>query len=178
MKTVFFDIEAGGLKAPFDQVICCAFKPYGEKPYVLSRKVHESSDKRLVMDIKEELAKYDILVGYYSLGYDKPFLSARLLKHKQTPLPRQLHIDCYRLAKRLFQYSLHSKRLVSVCELLGISGKTRVEPELWEQFKYDSLDGKKHALKYIVEHCHYDVVTLEQAFDQCFKHEVRSVSLA
>ncbi len=45
MKAVFFDIEAGGLKAPFDQVICCAFKPYGEKPYVLSRKSTDISDK-------------------------------------------------------------------------------------------------------------------------------------
>ena len=178
MNTVFFDIEAGGLKAPFDQVICCAFKPYKEKPYVLSRKASDETDKELVCKIKKELAKYDILVGYYSLGYDKPFLSARLLKHGEKALPRQKHIDCYRIAKKLFYFALHSKRLVVVCEHLGIKGKTRVKPELWEKFKYASLAGKTEALRYIVNHCHYDVDVLEKAYDKCFKDEVVSISLA
>ena len=178
MRTVFFDIEAGGLVAPFDQVICCAFKEYGKKPYVISRKAKDTNDKELLIKIKEELAKYDVLVGYYSLGYDKPFLSSRCLKNKLRALPRQLHIDCYRIAKKLFNYTLHSKRLISICELLGIKGKTRVKPALWEDFKYQALDGKEKALKEIVNHCHYDVVVLEEAFDVCFKHEIASISLA
>ncbi len=128
--------------------------------------------------IRDELAKYDIVMGYYSLGYDKPFLSARLLKNGEKPLPSQLHIDCYRLAKKIFGWSLHSRRLVSICELLGIKGKTRVEPIYWEGFKYDGFKGKEKALKYITDHCHYDVIVLEKAFDACFKHAIKSVSLA
>ena len=178
MKTVFFDVEAGGLKAPFDQVLCCAFKPYGEKPYVLSRGLKDTSDKKLCIAIRDELAKYDIVAGYYSLGYDKPFINARLLKHGEKPLPRQLHIDCYRLAKKIFHYSLNSRRLVSICELLGIKGKTRVEPEYWEEMKYAAEENRGRALKKIIDHCHYDVVTLEEAFDKCFKHGISSVSLA
>jgi len=178
MKTVFFDIEAGGLRAPFDQVLCCAFKPYGEKAYVLSRSIKETSDKRLCIAIKDELAKYDIVVGYYSLGYDKPFISARLLKHGEKPLPTQLHIDCYRLAKRLFYYALHSRRLVTVCEHLGISGKTRVEPDHWEKIKYADKKTRTKALKEIVEHCYQDVITLEKAYDKCFKYAVKSISMA
>jgi len=177
MRTVFFDIEAGGLKAPFDQVICCAFKPYGEPPYVISRKVSDTTDKELCMKIRDELEKYDHLVSFYGVGYDKAFISARLLKHKQKPLRRQLHTDCYRIAKKLFHWTMHSLRLVVICEHLGIKGKTRVEPALWEEFKYDALKGKEKALKQIVDHCKWDVVTLEEAFDMCFKHEIVSISL-
>ena len=151
MKTVFFDIEAGGLKSPFDQVICCAFKPYGEKPYILSRKPSDTSDKQLCIDIKNELEKYDHLVSFYGVGYDKAFISGRLLKYKERPLKRQLHTDCYRIAKKLFHWTLHSRRLVVICEHLGISGKTRVTPALWERFKYDALDGKKKVLKESIE---------------------------
>jgi len=177
MRTVFFDIEAGGLKSPFDQVICCAFKEYGKKPYVLSRQLNDVTDKNLCMKIKEELEKYDILVSYYGLGYDKCFISGRLLKYKQKPLRRQLHIDCYRIAKKTFKWTLQSLRLVTICEHLGIEGKTRVEPALWEDFKYAAIEGKKKALKAIVDHCLWDVCTLEEAYEKCFKHEVVSVSL-
>ena len=64
-----------------------------------------------------------------------------------------------------------------MCEHLGIKGKTRVEPKIWEQFKYDALKGKKDALKQITEHCVYDVITLEQAWEICFKYDVVSISL-
>jgi uncharacterized protein YprB with RNaseH-like and TPR domain len=177
MKTVFWDCECGGLKSPFDQVICAAFKPYQGKPYIISRKPSDTTDKELCFKIKEELEQYDHLVTFNGLGYDKAFVSGRLLKHGLKPLKRQLHTDCYRIAKRLFHWTLHSLRLVVICEHLGIKGKTRVTPALWEQFKYDALDGKKKALDEIIKHCLMDVATLESAYDKCFKHEIVSISL-
>jgi uncharacterized protein YprB with RNaseH-like and TPR domain len=178
MKTAFWDIEAGGLKSPFDQVLCSGFKEYGQKPYMLSRKTKDVTDKGLCIAIASELAKYDIIVTYYGLGYDKKFMNGRLLMHGLKPLPRQLHIDCYRLARRIFGGTVQSKRLVAICELLGIKGKTRVEPELWMKMKYAAEAEKGKALKQIVEHCLWDVVTLEQAFDKCFKHAIAGISLA
>ena len=124
MKTVFFDIEAGGLKSPFDQVICCAFKPYGGKAYCISRLPQDTDDIKLCLKIRDELSKYDHLVSFNGLGYDKAFVSGRLLKHGERPLPRQLHTDCYRIAKGMFHWTLHSLRLVVICEHLGIKGKT------------------------------------------------------
>jgi len=174
---VFFDIEAGGLKSPFDQVICCAFKPYGKKAYVISRKPEDVTDKKLCIDIRDELSTYDHLVSYYGVGYDKAFISGRLLKYGEKPLPRQLHTDCYRIAKTQFHWTLQSLRLVTICEHLGIKGKTRVEPALWEDFKYAALDGKRKALSAITRHCILDVVTLEKAYDKCFKHGIVSISL-
>lgn len=177
MKVVFFDIEAGGLKAPFDQVLCACFKPYQKKPYALSRSPKDTTDKKLCQQIKQELEKYDVIVTYYGLNYDKPFVNSRLLKHKLKPLKRQLHIDCYRIAKKLFKFTLHSRRLVTICEHLGIKGKTRVEPDLWEKMKYAAEAEKGKCLKEIVNHCLWDVKTLEEAFEQCFKYEIASVSL-
>lgn len=176
-QSVCFDIEAGGLKSPFDQVICCAFKPYHEPAYVISRKPEDTDDKDLCIKIRDELEKYDHLISYNGLGYDKAFISGRLLKHGQKPLRRQLHTDCYRLAKSIFRWSLHSLRLVVICEHLGISGKTRVEPSVWERFKYDAVNGKQEALFEITGHCLQDVISLEASWDKCFKHAVVSISL-
>jgi len=162
---------------PFDQIICCAFKEYGKSPYVISRKPTETDDKELCQKIKDELEKYDHLVSYYGLGYDKAFISGRLLRYGLKPLRRQLHTDCYRIAKKLFHWTMHSLRLVTICEHLDIKGKTRVEPKVWEQFKYDAISGKKKALRQITKHCIQDVVTLELAWDKCFKHEVVAIAL-
>ena len=178
MKTVFWDIESGDTQAQCDQVYCAGFKPYREEAYLLTRKATDTTDKKLCIDIRKELAKYDIIVSYYGLNFDKPFLNSRLLKQDEKPLPRQLHIDCYRLAKKIFKYTIISRRLISICELLHIEGKTRVEFDNWEVFKYGSPSEKKAALWKIGQHCLWDVTTLEKAFDKCFKHEVVSVSLA
>ena len=158
-------------------MICCAFKPYGGPAYCISRKAEDTDDKSLCLKIRDELEKYDHLVTYNGVGYDKSFISGRLLKYGEKPLRRQLHTDCYRIAKRLFNWTLHSLRLVVICEHLGIEGKTRVEPAIWEKFKYDAVGGKEEALREIIGHCIQDVVTLEQAWDKCFKHEVVSISL-
>ncbi len=177
MKTVFFDIEAGGLKAPFDQILCCGFKPYGEDPYMITRKLKGENDKEICKKIKNELSKYDHLVGYYSLGYDKPFISARLMKHGLDALPRQLHTDLYRVVKKVFYFSLHSRRLITVCEHLGIEGKTRVEPAKWEDMKYASQKQKDAAMKDCLNHCKEDVITLEKVYDR-LKNNIVSISLA
>lgn len=99
------------------------------------------------------------------------------MKFGQKPLPRQLHTDCYRIAKQMFHWTLHSLRLVVICEHLKVKGKSRVEPAIWEQFKYDAITGKKEALKRIGSHCLGDVVSLEEAYDKCFKHAIVSISL-
>ena len=144
---------------------------------MLTRKLQGESDKQLCLSIKAELNKYDYLVGYYSLGYDKPFISARLLKHGYEPLQRQLHTDLYRIVKKVFYFALNSRMLVTVCEHLGIKGKTRVEPALWEDMKYASQKQKDIALKSCMAHCLADVVTLEKVYDR-LKKNVVSISLA
>ncbi len=178
MKTVFFDIEAGGLKSNVDQILCAAFKPYGGKPYVFDRKLAGENDLQMCLAIRNELEKYDHIVTYYGLGYDMPFISGRLLKYGHKPLTRKLHTDCYRLAKKIFKWTVVSKRLVSICELIGVKGKTRVDFALWEEMKYSTIKGRQAALKQAVEHCSWDVVTLEEAYDKCFKHAIASISLA
>jgi len=178
MKVCFFDIEAGGLKGNVDQVYLCAFLEYGKKPYLISRNLNETSDKRVVTEIRDELEKYDVIIGYNSIRYDKSFINMRLLKHGLRPLKRQLHIDCYRVAKRMLNWTITSKRLICICEHLGIKGKGRVEYNYWELFKYGSVKEKQFALDQIKEHCKQDVLVLQEAYDKCFRHGISSISLA
>jgi len=177
MKTVFFDIEAGGLKSNVDQILCAAFKPYGKRPYVIDRELAGENDKKLACLIRDELKKYDHVVTYYGLDFDMPFISGRLLKYGLTPMPRKLHTDCYRLAKKIFKWTVVSKRLVYLCEHLGIAGKTRVDFALWEEMKYASVKDRQAALAEAVDHCRWDVITLEKAYEKCFKHAIVSISM-
>lgn len=179
MNIVTLDIEAGGLKSPFDQLLTVAFKPYHKKPYVFKRDIQADSDKEFLKQVRQEIEKYDCLITYYGIGYDIPFLNGRLLKHRLEPLKRMLHIDCYRLAKTIFHWTIHSRRLVTICEHLGIAGKTRVTPDDWETVKYyHEAKSKSAALEKIAYHNLWDVITLEQAYDQCFKKFLKSVSVS
>jgi uncharacterized protein YprB with RNaseH-like and TPR domain len=176
MDIVFWDIEAGGLKSPFDQLLSSAFKPYGDKPYAILRRARDVDDRELCIKIRNELESYDCFVTYYGLRYDKPFLNGRLYKYGERPLKRMKHIDCYSLACKIFKYTLHSKRLITICEHLGIKGKTRVVPADWEQVKYAAHGKSREALRRIAEHNLWDVIALEEAYVKCFKEEIRGFS--
>ena len=126
------------------------------------------------------MEKYSIIITYNGLRYDIPYLSARLLKYHNEPIKRHLHIDCCRLAKKIFQRTLRGKyiKLVHICSFLGIKEKGFVDPEIWERMKYAAEAEKGKCLKKISAHCKDDVVSLEKAFDMCFRHAIVSISLA
>jgi uncharacterized protein YprB with RNaseH-like and TPR domain len=173
-----FDIEAGDIHATADQMLLACFKPYEREPYCISRKAQDTTDEELVKKVKTELLKYDILVTYNGINYDIAFLNARLIKHYQKPMPRKLHIDCYKVAKRQLKWVTYNRKLVSLCELAGIEDKTRVKYEIWERAKYGSKIEKLKALYEIKDHCLKDVIVLEQMYDKTFKYGVSGVTLA
>lgn len=172
MKTVIWDLECTALKANFGVIVASGIKPYQEEPKVLTKGRKGVNDKELCIATKNELAKYDILVGFYSLGFDIKFLNSRLLYWKEKPLERKLHVDLYRIAKRYF--NTHSKSLATLTAFLGIEGKTHVDFEHWMR---TSLEGDKKSLAYIVEHCKQDLIITEKLHDR-LKSLINSISLA
>lgn len=170
MKVCFWDLETSHLKANFGHILCCGVKPYEKKPFVLVRdNLPSSNDKELCREIRDTLNEYDILVGFYSLGFDLKEINSRLMRWGLKPMDRKLHIDLFGVCKKIF--NLHRRSLHAICEHLDIKGKGHVEGRLWQEAAYD---GNKAAYKWIVNHCRDDVRVLEPLLN-CVKWEIRGI---
>src|SRR4030067_1297463 len=118
----------------------------------------EEFDKRLVKECLDELKNYKIIVGYYSEGFDIPFLRTKAL-HYDFDFPgygELYHWDLYYTAKYKLKLSKYS--LANVCDYLNISGKTPLDRETWNRAGY----GDKRALERVLEHNKADVIITEK----------------
>ena len=161
----FFDIETTNLNANYGYVLCVAWKHLGERSihYVSidqskSFAKDPTNDADVVFRASKELAKSDIVCGWYSSRFDWPFLQSRLLTHGLPTMPPIPHVDLWRTAK--YQMRLNSNRLASVAEFLGLEEKTPIRSREWIR----AMAGKRQSLKYVIDHCKQDIVVLEQAY--------------
>lgn len=146
--------------------------PAGGKVEVFHEGRRGSNDKKLCNDIARRLEDFDILIGYYSLGFDLPMLNSRLIKWGLKPLDERFHIDVYRVVKK--NINTTSRRLQTVSKFFGIEGKGSVDYDAWVKAGYD---GDQPSLKVILEHNEQDVIVLEKTFEK-IKHKMRAITKA
>jgi DNA polymerase elongation subunit (family B) len=170
MKSCVWDIETTHLKPNFGVMLCGCVKECGGPITTIENKVRGKNDRQMCIDLRDELEKYDILIGYYTLGFDLKFLNSKLMHYGDKPLSPKFHVDVYRLARRFMNTS--SRSLAVITEYFGIKGKTRVDPELWMSAGYD---WDRKAMKEIVSHCRFDVDILEKTWEK-LKHFQKGVS--
>lgn len=153
-KIGFLDIESDGLKSDFSTMLTWAIKEKGGKSTfdIITKKelfeLEDSADRRLVESIVREMSKYRIIVTYFGLGFDIPFLRTKAL-HYDIPFPDYGEIysfDLYFLVRS--KLNLSRKSLENVCDYLNIDGKTPLDKTTWRKAKY----GNKEALKKVLEH--------------------------
>lgn len=162
----FLDIETTGLGADFGHVLCACIKPMVSADMITLRiddykgyKKELCNDKALVLAIKEQIAKFDVLVHYNGDQFDLPFIDTRLAIHGERRAPLVHSIDLLPIVKKKLR--LHSNRLDTVATALGlVHQKTKLDPQVWQRASH----GSKADLDYIVEHCEADVYVLEETF--------------
>lgn len=178
MKVVCWDLETTDLKAMMGTLLCCAFQevvPEGfyrnhrgvpPAPYLfkLERgqkdKYDPNPDRTLAVRIRDELEKYNIIVGWNSKMFDAPFLNARLLSFGERPLQPQFHLDLMYYAGGVSN-RIGSRKLVNVQKFLKLEdAKTQIE---WDVWKAAGL-GDPKAMKEVAHHCEMDVKVLGQAY--------------
>jgi hypothetical protein len=116
--------------------------------------------KTLVMGLETSSATY-ISNGYgsHNTKFDFPFVRTRCIEGniKFPNFGTIKHKDVYYIIKNKFK--LHRSRLETACEmLLGHSNKTHWMGKHW----IGAVQGKEDSLKYIDEHCIYDVKDLKE----------------
>lgn len=188
MRIVAFDLETSDLKALMGVILCASFKEivppgyYGNhhdtptRPYTLkldrppSMKFNANPDKKLCMAIRDELHKYNMIVGWNSKLFDLPFLNARLAYFGEAPCKPQFHLDpMYHAGGGSMR--IGSKKLLNVQKFFKLGedtdgGKTDID---WDTWKSAAL-GNPQAMKEVVGHCEADVNVLAAAYWKLLPH--------
>jgi uncharacterized protein YprB with RNaseH-like and TPR domain len=167
-RVLLFDLECSNLKADFGRILCFGWKWLGEgKAQVRDitqfpkRFAKDCTDDRdLVIFAREVLLQADVIVTWFGTYFDVPYLQTRLLAHGLDPVPPIAHDDGWKIAR--YALKLHSNRLASVSQFLGIEEKTPILPEHWTR----ATAGHRPSIRYVVKHCAQDVEVLEQAYER------------
>ena len=163
-KAAYFDIECTNLNADYGFMLCYCLKVAGEDKIirgVIDKKdITKNLDRKLIKKCLEDLSGFDRIYTWYGTKFDIPYVKARALIHGLDITPvgfgKRFHKDLYYVAKRNLKVS--SRRLENISKLLlGKTQKTRLDPTSWTK----AAMGDKRSLKYVVEHCDYDVLDLE-----------------
>jgi uncharacterized protein YprB with RNaseH-like and TPR domain len=169
-KIVGFDLECTSLKPNVGRIICCSFKPLSGGVYTFGaldrrfRKPDVYDDGALAKAIRDELEKYDLIMGWNSKNFDVKFLNSRLLRAGHRTKTAQHHVDG--------MWSFRSKasawsKLDTVHKFLPTERsveKTSVEWEKWMRVLGWDKKLRESAMASIVDHCEKDVIVLEEVF--------------
>jgi uncharacterized protein YprB with RNaseH-like and TPR domain len=162
LKIGYLDIESDGLKADFSTMLTwCIKEKDGEITYDYVTKFElftGIADQHIIETLVKELKKYKIIVGYFSTGFDVPYVRTKAL-HYGLEFPEYgelYHWDLFYTVKS--KLNLSRKSLDNVCDYLGIEGKTQIDKNVWRKAKY----GDPYAIQEVLEHNKGDVRITEQ----------------
>lgn len=166
----FFDLECTHLKPNVGRILCCSFKTLGGKVYTfeaLERRFKDQDvydDSRLAVAIREELEKFDIVVGHNSKMFDTRFLNSRLIRVSERTKRAQYQIDS--------MWSWRSKfsawsGLDNVQKFALPDAEVTKSPVEWAQWMRAlgwNRELARKAMDEIVDHCERDVIVLEEVY--------------
>ena len=165
-KILLFDIETSNLAADFGRCLCMGWMWLGdEKPHIASVRTSKAwgrdhtDDHTLVAEVQRVIKSADMLVSWYGLKFDVPFLNTRLIYYGLPLIPPSIpHVDLWRTSR--YRLKLHSNRLASACDFFNLTPKTPIRGEAWVK----ASAGHKPSLRYVEEHCRADVLALRDAY--------------
>ncbi len=176
-RVCMFDLECTSLKPNVGRILCCSFKPIDGEVYNFSalmprfKRADVYDDSRLAIAIRDELEKFDIIVGWNSKQFDTKFLNSRLLRVGEMTKAAQYHVDG--------MWTWRSKAsawsgLAAVQQFVNPGGeaKTVIEWEKWMRALGWDKGLREEAMKEIVSHCDRDVEVLETVYKLIVKANV------
>ncbi len=167
MNVVFFDTESTDLRAMMGRILCASFADLSGEPYTfrIDRKPWRDKDPindgPLCVAIRDELEKYNMIVGWNSKLHDIPLLNARLAKAGHRPYqPLNFHLDLMWYAGGS-SMKIGSKKLDNVAKYFNLPEQKT--PISWDQWQRAGALNKA-AMDEVVGHCEPDVKVLRAAY--------------
>lgn len=171
MRVLFFDTESTDLAASWGRILCASFATLTGEVWTLRgdsrgcKGRNAVDDSRLVVKIRDELERADIIVDWYGILHDVPLLNARLAKAGERPVRLgekygTRHLDLIWYAKGQ-SMKIGGAKLETVAKFFRCDNqKTPLDGETWQL----AATGDKEALDLVVEHCEADVLVLRDVF--------------
>lgn len=176
MRIGFFDIEASNLSANYGMLLTACIKPLGENHITkIVKQTSTKEDKLAVKQTIKALNEYDMIVTWYGVRYDVPFIKTRALLKKlpHSIDPRIRHLDLWDACRKYLKFT--SNRLDTVSTDLGFADKTRISGDIWTK----AVQGDKPAIAYVLHHNIKDVQVLEKVYNsfasQNLLREIKSI---
>ena len=139
-------------------VLCFAAKWHGEKK-VSFFSVHDMTEKELAQAAYDLLDEADVIVGYFSSGFDVPRLRTIIMEHNLPPPSYHVDVDLYRVIRNRFKYPCY--KLDYVLRRLGIGQKVKHEGfGLWRK----CIEGDEKAWRRMKRYNIGDVKPLEALY--------------
>lgn len=165
-KILLFDIESTHLKADWATLLCIGWKWYEDDkvnvPSLMDYtnwKKDVTDDSKLLRDFHATMMEADMLVGYFSKGFDIKMLQSKFLEIGLPVLPNIPHVDLFYTVKA--NMTLTRKSLDNVSRYLGLENeKTHLSGKIWKR----AMAGHTEAIGYVIDHCKADVLVLEELY--------------
>ena len=161
MKIAYWDIETSGLEGDVGRILCASVLDVETNLMTsfrndrIKKKRNLADDGEIARQLRDELEKYHVTIGWFSKGFDIPFLRTRLVKAGHRPLKKHLHIDPIWYCKGWRGLKPRSAKMAVMAEFFGLSErKPSVDIDVWIDA---ALGGDKVAMDELVERCEADV---------------------
>jgi uncharacterized protein YprB with RNaseH-like and TPR domain len=162
-RIVILDLETSSLEADAGIIVGAGLmSEEGKSEYLQARKTSE--EKPLLTKLLKRLESFDVIVTWSGRGFDIPFLTSRLLKHRMDPRPvlRRMHLDLNEVVKSRLRLTF--TYLDHVCDFFEIKrdrGPMGLEvPHLFVR----TLEGDEEASRLIRDHCLDDLRVTREIF--------------
>jgi uncharacterized protein YprB with RNaseH-like and TPR domain len=166
MEIVIWDLETTNLTALMGKVLCSSFVTLDGEPYTFradDAKFKGRSlidDSKLVVAVRDELEKYDMVVAHNGRLFDIPFLNARLSKAGARPFHPHFVLDT-RWYLNSASMKIGSAKLDNAAKFYNLGEqKTPLDWETWQM----AATRDREAMDKVVEHCEGDVKVLRQLY--------------
>lgn len=195
MKPAVFDIETTALEGiGAGMLICVCVRPlttnrtrvfrldaYQYKP---DRKYgfFQRQERDMLLEVTEELRKYDLLIGHNIENFDMGFLRTRAYRHNLPFALNPITYDTMRAFRRVRMRTVlnaigkPSASLDMVADFLGVSQeKTKLYPVQHWQTIWGNDKERLDALNFTVDHCKKDVRMNAQVYELILPFDDRLV---
>lgn len=166
-KVGYIDIETSNLDANYGMIITYCILD-GDTDEIIENVIDINDvrkgdfDKHFCKQLIKDILKFDVLKGYWSTGFDIPYIRSRCLKwNLNFPIYKSInHKDIYYMVKRLLKLNRNS--LEAATKFFGIKGKDHVKADIWMQALMCDGELQEKAIDYILDHNRKDVKILKE----------------
>lgn len=167
-----FDLETTSLIGDYATVLCGSIIDHATG-IVTTYRTDETKQKDMTDDsetvrlVRDELESYDIIMGWYSKGFDVSMLNTRLIANGHNKLPNHLHYDACFAYRGWHGLKPRSSKLKVVAEFYQLGErKMDVDIQVWRS----AAVGDKEAMDILVDRCESDVRVTAEVIAKTFRN--------